>query len=532
MSICGVKLCMGWRPSISNHERESAFLDAAKLTFEIRSGYFESSVRCDRSSDYARRAIPLGRCIMYHPRRPNFKTSPSLTNGLDIQPRNPHHSRSIKHHRQRRPTRNQRDPEVSYSAYLQDVVVTRPTEDWGDCQTSIYETRAWTLQEKILSTRCLLFSSEQVFFRCNAGIHPENEQEPIIKVTTGNSIARTNSVNPFSRATSLSADNNSKESLPWGNAFFNYIFLVKDYTGRNLSYPTDILNAFAGLESVFSRLAGGEFFCGHPESVFDRMLFWIPAEGQSTLIRRRTSIGFVNSREVLPPSWSWSGWEGRVGNIFGSSTSKLPSFNGGNLLVELYEVHSPGGIRTIRRLVDVEENRGSEDGKTRLVDRNGNVESRLFLGNVSKSMPFQTHLLVFEAQTLDGSVFTLYLKNQSFFSSWLLDSKGYQRGFLYHDIPPFTNEGKKKHKQKLGFVAICRTSCYNGSLNERALLKASSKREASVQKYVVWDCVAVMVVEWKCDEKGFEWAERVSVGFITEEAWKAAKPRMKVVKLA
>lgn len=43
--------------------------------------------------------------------------------------------------------------------------------------------------------------------------------------------------------------------------------------------------------------------------------------------------------------------------------------------------------------------------------------------------------------------------------------------------------------------------------------------------------VNVLFVEWKQDSNGFEWAERVSLGMIHKDAWRAAEPEERVVVL-
>ncbi|KAF8856625.1 HET-domain-containing protein, partial [Acephala macrosclerotiorum] len=58
-------------------------------------------------------------------------------------------------------------PRFPTAIRVQDVVIRRPTSyDDSSLRKTVYETRGWTLQEKVLSRRCLFFSQEQVLFRC------------------------------------------------------------------------------------------------------------------------------------------------------------------------------------------------------------------------------------------------------------------------------------------------------------------------------------------------------------------------------
>lgn len=65
-------------------------------------------------------------------------------------------------------------PRFPTAIRVQDVVIRRPTSyDDSSLRKTVYETRGWTLQEKVLSRRCLFFSQEQVLFRCNVVITPK-----------------------------------------------------------------------------------------------------------------------------------------------------------------------------------------------------------------------------------------------------------------------------------------------------------------------------------------------------------------------
>ncbi|KAH8586951.1 heterokaryon incompatibility protein-domain-containing protein, partial [Bisporella sp. PMI_857] len=163
---------------------------------------------------------------------------------------------------------------------------------------SVYETRGWTLQEKVLSRRCLFFTDHLVYFRCNAGIHRETEDEPIVKLNGSVSARRANSVNPLTNLKS------SIEALAWKHNFHHYKFLVRDYSKRSLSYPSDILFAFSGIQAHITAITGSDFVCGLPEAVIDAALLWYSLNN-STSERRVSSIYTLDSSLIQPPSWSW-----------------------------------------------------------------------------------------------------------------------------------------------------------------------------------------------------------------------------------
>jgi hypothetical protein len=81
-----------------------------------------------------------------------------------------------------------------------------------------------------------------------------------------------------------------------------YSRLVRDCSGKSLTYQSDALNA---TKAIFTKLQEAGiyrtgFHWGLPLDGFDEALTWSPASG-FTLIRRE---GF--------PSWSWLGWKGPI----------------------------------------------------------------------------------------------------------------------------------------------------------------------------------------------------------------------------
>ena len=80
--------------------------------------------------------------------------------------------------------------------------------------------------------------------------------------------------------------------------FTEFTKAIEEYIYREISYESDVLNAFAGLLHIFSRFFRCKTLVGLPESLLDVALLWKPTRQ----LQRRS--GF--------PSWSWAGWVGRV----------------------------------------------------------------------------------------------------------------------------------------------------------------------------------------------------------------------------
>ena len=150
---------------------------------------------------------------------------------------------------------------------------------------SWWNTRAWTLQERILSTRMLVFSSSQLHLQCDHQTVCED----------------------------ITSDKNYQtprypDSLPLVSSvisFYKYESAVMNYTSRNLSYNADGWNAFAGVGSYFRPLLRGGYVFGLPQTHFDLALLW---HVKGEVHRRRGGEG----HEILFPSWTWVAWSGPI----------------------------------------------------------------------------------------------------------------------------------------------------------------------------------------------------------------------------
>ena len=85
----------------------------------------------------------------------------------------------------------------------------------------------------------------------------------------------------------------------------SYRRVVQTYTSRHLTFPSDILSAFKGIEARLRPHFRSDFIFGLPRSELDSQLLWQP-----------TGLGIIRrcSESGLPlfPSWSWAGWVGEV----------------------------------------------------------------------------------------------------------------------------------------------------------------------------------------------------------------------------
>ncbi|KAK4211180.1 heterokaryon incompatibility protein-domain-containing protein [Rhypophila decipiens] len=180
---------------------------------------------------------------------------------------------------------------------------------------SKYETRAWTLQERLLANRRLYLTRWQAYFQCYRYVYQETYHRPRQIVQDERlfqfqgpgefyfnlSHARL-SLSTQWHIPSLKVDDGSS-LIPWDQrSLIMYDKLVNELSARNLWDPNDILKAFQGLVSNMEASQAGPFVAGLPLRVLDRALLWAPVRG---LEKRELS---KDARPI--PSWSWCAWAG------------------------------------------------------------------------------------------------------------------------------------------------------------------------------------------------------------------------------
>jgi hypothetical protein len=157
-------------------------------------------------------------------------------------------------------------------------------------KNSCWTTRAWTLQEGLLSQRRIIFGSAQVFFECSQAVWSEATEEPIHQSSDVLAFSGSKGFlrSPFQEDYQL-------DELYWK--------LVKEYAKRAMSHESDSLNAFSGILSRLEARFNIRTSWGLPVNRIPSYLLWShDAEAGDRRIHRRQ--GF--------PSWSWVGWSGKV----------------------------------------------------------------------------------------------------------------------------------------------------------------------------------------------------------------------------
>ncbi|KAL7952294.1 heterokaryon incompatibility domain-containing protein [Trichoderma compactum] len=171
-----------------------------------------------------------------------------------------------------------------------------------------WNTRGWTYQERLLSKRCVFsFPDGSVSFQCSKAVWGEDyyAETPYLKrCAPMMDISLNRSWMALGYANERGAPTVHITNTPY---LHEYCRLVEEYTGRNMSYPSDRLPGINGVLDVFRRAFGLQFLHGLPEVLIHMALLWQPRNKLKSVPKDpKTGLPFF-------PSWSWTGWAGPVG---------------------------------------------------------------------------------------------------------------------------------------------------------------------------------------------------------------------------
>lgn len=179
--------------------------------------------------------------------------------------------------------------------------------------TSCLDKRAWVLQERILSARTVHSTTTEIRWEC--GVTYECSCHIPVLQKASPSLRQTLAMATCSRTADVSGSRaHGYDPSPWHD-------IVKNYSLRRLTYPTDRLAAISGIAGAVP-LSAMEYCAGlwEPSLLYD--LVWHNSSGHETWIisptgkRSRLSTysdTYPSKRtSVNTPSWTWSSITGPV----------------------------------------------------------------------------------------------------------------------------------------------------------------------------------------------------------------------------
>lgn len=172
------------------------------------------------------------------------------------------------------------------SIHDESVMIRMETHRDIDASSEPLNTRAWTLQEAVLSPRMVSFGSEQWLWKCPSRYATEDG------LLDGPQSVKEGSPQ-WASILAASADDDGAYLKHWYQ-------LVSNYSRRELTYQSDKLKAIAGLADIFAKQTGYQYVTGLWVEDIARGLMW-----------QSTSRGVRRVRGPVP-SWSWASVDGVV----------------------------------------------------------------------------------------------------------------------------------------------------------------------------------------------------------------------------
>jgi hypothetical protein len=267
--------------------------------------------------------------------------------------------------------------------------------------------------------------------------------------------------------------------------------LVSAYLRRELSFRTDVLNAFEGIAKVLARAMDTEFIAGLPVKWLDHGLLW--------------QLYGIADRQVGFPSFSWAGWQGGAEAPYwlaADRTRRLLTWHrldqvGWKICESTSEIGEPeGSSLTIPGL----------DPKAL-----SHTPSMLPWSLAASTQVASFSLSMIPIEIADA---VLWPNGEHV---WILDADLQNAGVILVDRTWKTRRVAQGAKHD--FILLSRA--------QRSRNDDIPNFDASCYEQREWCLLNIMLVEWRDDGM----AERVAVGTIHCDAWMEADCTTKVVQL-
>ncbi|KAG1728769.1 heterokaryon incompatibility protein-domain-containing protein [Suillus lakei] len=172
---------------------------------------------------------------------------------------------------------------------------------------SAWSTRGWTYQELMLSRRRIYFTAQQVYFECRRDIFCEDLVAESRRLASSTQPLRYRGAGNF---TNLRKPMHARMD----DYISSYMIAIGQYTQRNLTVESDIIDAITALTNALTRgfeLGGGDparaFHFGMTLTDLEHALLW---QHHPRMPRARRSLTDEGSSPW--PSWAWAAWRGAV----------------------------------------------------------------------------------------------------------------------------------------------------------------------------------------------------------------------------
>jgi hypothetical protein len=395
----------------------------------------------------------------------------------------------------------------------------------------LWNWRAWTYQERMLSRRKIIVSEQQVFWQCQCDAWMESTvAEPTNSDAVGLlHVPKTSTFDLPEWEWGLRYTRAMPGVLTYGTGdslIQTYELVVSQYTARKIGDPRDGLNGINGILNVLSE--GSDrgsltFFWGLPSTWFDFALLWRPRSGagRSEVVEKERSI----------PSWSWAAWFG--GKSLGvewdlSDSGFTDPIN--KPAIKWFLVQGDGTSKEL--LVDDATNQSKQMAVCGVMPHAPKNGPPLLPPNVVDKSNFYLHFETTLARFKIGEKLTWRAGTRDLME-WvpehgrrfvedfvpddpyeIIDSKGVCRGHvvLTHD----QKESYEGAEANLAFLSYAREFDYSILDSER--LKATKAETSKAGDWSIVNCMLML------QRDGYLFYERLSLGKVSQAAWLAAEP--------
>lgn len=159
-------------------------------------------------------------------------------------------------------------------------------------ESSVWNKRGWTYQERLFSRRRLIVTDYQAYFMCRGACYSEEAGDTKDR---GEDLLGLD----FTFSGTLKDPDMRPLDLKALNGYFKFL---SEFSGRSFSDQSDVLNASCGALRALAHRHQTDIIWGLPESLFHRAMFWNMEYGSGK--------NFSAFRRPHIPSWSWASWTG------------------------------------------------------------------------------------------------------------------------------------------------------------------------------------------------------------------------------
>ncbi|KAF1969076.1 HET-domain-containing protein, partial [Bimuria novae-zelandiae CBS 107.79] len=161
--------------------------------------------------------------------------------------------------------------------------------------------RAWTLQESLLSSRVLSFGTSGLRWKCDQVLY--HETTPNLQ-HHGSDLIGTETLITMKIMSGVVQERLSSKPK---QILKEWKAILENYSQRRLTYDTDKLPAIAGLAQLVNRSCHDRYLAGLWKSDIAQQLMWIH-RGRLT----GNVIEYSRQMQFRAPSWSWASVNGRI----------------------------------------------------------------------------------------------------------------------------------------------------------------------------------------------------------------------------